>query len=225
MIGFRPAPLLSLGALLGVAVLCMVGVWQLQRMEEKAALFAAVVARQDAPGLNAAEVGNEPTLEFRAVNAAVADGSVQSLWGASARSFQLGRLADGRAILIETARNGASLQPGARVSGILRKVGRDPDLPHDEPAKGLFFAPDRALAEKLGAPADMIWYVAALRLATPSGQTMANPRADPTKSLLGPERHLGYALTWFGLAIALIAVTLVLHAKLGRLSFDPARKV
>ncbi len=39
-----------------------------------------------------------------------------------------------------------------------------------------------------------------------------------------PARHLGYALTWFGLAAALIGVYLALHIARGRLSWQATQK-
>ncbi len=47
-----------------------------------------------------------------------------------------------------------------------------------------------------------------------------NPFANPAKlDDLPPARHLGYALTWFGLAGTLIAVYLAFHMSTGRLRF------
>jgi surfeit locus 1 family protein len=36
---------------------------------------------------------------------------------------------------------------------------------------------------------------------------------------LPPQRHFGYAITWWGLAIALIGVYLAFHYQKGRLRF------
>jgi surfeit locus 1 family protein len=52
---------------------------------------------------------------------------------------------------------------------------------------------------------------------------MPNPYAfakplDP----LPPERHFGYALTWWGMAIGLLGVYLALHHSKGRLRFRKA---
>lgn len=54
--------------------------------------------------------------------------------------------------------------------------------------------------------------------------SIANPFANPAKlDDLPPARHLGYALTWFGLAAALIAVYLAFHKSAGRLRFGPQK--
>lgn len=50
--------------------------------------------------------------------------------------------------------------------------------------------------------------------------TKTNPYADEKgATYVEPGRHLGYALTWWGLFISLIAVYLALHIKNGRLNF------
>lgn len=49
---------------------------------------------------------------------------------------------------------------------------------------------------------------------------VANPFLQPGDSArLPPERHFGYAITWWGLAIALIGVYLAFHHQRGRLRF------
>jgi surfeit locus 1 family protein len=39
----------------------------------------------------------------------------------------------------------------------------------------------------------------------------------PGLAAMPPSRHVGYALTWFGLALTLIAVYLAFHHRAGRL--------
>ena len=47
-----------------------------------------------------------------------------------------------------------------------------------------------------------------------------NPYADPKLAdPLPPARHLGYALTWWGMAIGLLIIYLVYHIGVGRLKF------
>jgi surfeit locus 1 family protein len=53
-----------------------------------------------------------------------------------------------------------------------------------------------------------------------SGKAILNPYADEKgATYVEPGRHLGYALTWWGLFISLIAVYVALHIKNGRLKF------
>jgi surfeit locus 1 family protein len=86
------------------------------------------------------------------------------------------------------------------------------------PEEHLWYAIDLpAMAVAIGATAVEPYYIAAPYIG-PTGAAEPNPFAgagalDP----LPPERHLGYALTWWGLAGALVGVYLAFHARLGRL--------
>ena len=61
-------------------------------------------------------------------------------------------------------------------------------------------------------------YYVALPYIGATGAAEPNPFAQPGGSdVLPPERHLGYALTWWGLAGALVGVYLAFHARQGRL--------
>lgn len=54
-----------------------------------------------------------------------------------------------------------------------------------------------------------------------SGKKTQNPWADPKGvNYIEPGRHLGYALTWWGLGISLILVYMAFHIKQGRLGFN-----
>jgi surfeit locus 1 family protein len=87
------------------------------------------------------------------------------------------------------------------VAGLLRAPeGRNPFTPDDEPAKRLFFArAPEPIAEAIGIPLAPFTIDA---LETPPGGL---PQAGETR-LTFPNRHLEYALTWYGLAAALLAV-------------------
>jgi surfeit locus 1 family protein len=57
------------------------------------------------------------------------------------------------------------------------------------------------------------------------GRAVANPFAlAPGAEALPPERHLGYALTWYGLAVVLAVIYFAYHASVGRLSFAQRRE-
>ena len=43
----------------------------------------------------------------------------------------------------------------------------------------------------------------------------------PGADVLPPARHLGYAITWYGLALVLIVIYFAYHVSVGRLSFRP----
>jgi len=58
-----------------------------------------------------------------------------------------------------------------------------------------------------------------------TGQGMIdNPQADSALAdPLPPARHLGYALTWWGMALALLIMYFVYHAGVGRLTFGKTK--
>ena len=87
-------------------------------------------------------------------------------------------------------------------------------------AEHAWFAVDLpAMAQAAGAPPSTDYYLAPPYVG-PSGALAPNPYVDPrTADPLPPERHLGYALTWWGLAGALIAVYAAFHIRAGRLAF------
>ena len=101
------------------------------------------------------------------------------------------------------------------------------DSTEDDPAAGLFYSFDPVeLAKTL--PADLAAKVGPrvfepetlLRTDGAMPEPVVNPFAQPQlNERLPPERHFGYALTWWGLAIGLIGVYLALHHQRGRLRF------
>ena len=61
-----------------------------------------------------------------------------------------------------------------------------------------------------------------LTYVSPSGarRQIANPFAAAVPGdALPPERHVGYALTWWGLAAALVGIYVAFHLRAGRLRF------
>ena len=53
-----------------------------------------------------------------------------------------------------------------------------------------------------------------------TGTPTANAWADPKgANQVTADRHFGYALTWWGLALALIGVYVAFHLRTGRLRF------
>ncbi|MEM8634656.1 MAG: SURF1 family cytochrome oxidase biogenesis protein [Pseudomonadota bacterium] len=61
------------------------------------------------------------------------------------------------------------------------------------------------------------------RLGEGPAETVENPWANPQLAdPLPPARHLGYALTWWGIGIGLIVIYIVFHFQSGRLTLKPA---
>ena len=226
----RPPLLLHLFALAAFALLVTLGVWQLQRLawkrdllERIAALNGApsapveqVLARTaagedvnyirvvaDCPGLDEAPmvrmfVVYERVAGFRAISACrVETGPYRSLL------VDRGFVADTDAGRLPG--RDAPPSPHRAVVGLLRAPGEPTFVtPKNRPAENRWFSRDvAAMARALGAdrPAPVF-----LMLESPPPQGFG-PKPAPLPVQLS-NRHLGYAVTWFGLAAALVGVWL-----------------
>jgi surfeit locus 1 family protein len=227
---FRPGLLAAtLGAL---AILVSLGTWQLQRKEWKEALIAAVEARLSAEpvpfddAVVRAEAGE--TMEYQPVyldgvfahdNAAGVFGTYEGRAGVYL--FAPLRRSDGSFVYInrgfapQNAKAANSEPQGAvRVYGLLRRAEVKRGLerllaPKDQPADKIFFTRDpRTLGAAAGIYAPPIWYVDSNGLESDGPW----PKGGLTRVDF-PNRHLEYALTWFGLAAALVGVFLAFSLK------------
>ena len=218
---------LTLLFLFALATLISLGVWQLQRLAWKQDLLERIAIAQaepaialtealsahragmeveyarvvtDCPGLDQARYVKlfsvrDGVLGFRAVSACEVD---DATWGSIL--VDRGFVAEPDAARLPT---GGSKPEHRPVVGILR-LPEPPTFvtPQDRPAENAWFRRDiAAMASALGAktPAPLF-----LMLESPPP-----PGFGPTPAPLPASisnRHLGYALTWFGLAAALTAV-------------------
>jgi surfeit locus 1 family protein len=228
--GFRLIP--ALAVIVGVLVLTGLGVWQVQRLQWKEAMLGRIAALQGAPpeplGVVLNRLGDggrpevvqvdfvrvqtvcptlqqTPTLRLYAIL-----GGVMGRRLITACAIQAGRF---RTLLVDrgfvpdetplasAAPRGPTLE--APVIGVLRAPPQQGWLtPASDPAKNDWRARNLpAMAKALGAssPAPVF-----LMLESPRPQSgVPMPAAVPTDI---PNNHLGYALTWFGLALGLIGV-------------------
>jgi surfeit locus 1 family protein len=218
---------LASGAL---AVLLALGIWQVQRKAWKEALIATVTERFAAPAVRLPSPAEWPRLdpandEFRRVTFAAeflndkeslvyttgsslrADGSGPGYW-----VFTPARLAGvtvmvNRGFVPEGRQDPATRQQGevagpVDIVGVMRWPER-PGLftPAADPAGKMWFARDSsAMAAVRGlGPAVAPFYVE--QEAPPARGGL--PRVGTLQPTL-PNNHLGYALTWFGLALVLV---------------------
>jgi surfeit locus 1 family protein len=236
MIRFRPLLGPSLWFLPGFALLVGLGVWQIQRLQEKEALIASVEAGLHAPPVPLSEAvkeGTNPT-EWRPVKV-----TGHFLHDKELYLFSIGPMgavgvdvitplvqANGDAVLIdrgfvpEALRNPATRAAGqvegdVSVTGVLRLSER-PGMftPQPDLKTRLWFAKDiPSMTDALALPAPPI-LIEADATPNPGGWPIGGQtRVD------FPNDHLQYATTWFGLALALLAVYLLYHRSHGRLSF------
>ena len=219
------------------------GSWQLQRLQWKNDLISSFEARSaaDAIPIPAANA-NLDDLEFRNL-------ALYGVFQHDKETFLTGRtyegnagfhvvtpllLEDGRIILVnrgwvsedyrDPAKRAFSQITGqTSVIGILRRPGvKGFFVPENEPENGFWFTLVPGEINQhlgLGDAAIDQFYADALR----TSDVVTLPIAARTKLNLR-NAHLSYAMTWYGIALALIGVYLAFHYQAGRLQFGRWQK-
>lgn len=223
---FRPMPLLTACSLAGLAVLVALGLWQLGRAEEKAeaveryeavqaqgpvsleaALCVEVPAAGRAVRLDAAP-STEPRLSVYGLDTSGAPG-----WRLFA-TLEAPGCASARLLLVETGFRPLDGEARSVDAGLIltEPLRPGPFTPPAQTDAAEVYAYDAAQVEdRLGLRAGSLsrdWWLARDRGGLPASL------AD-----VPPSRHVGYALTWFGLAVALIGVYAAFHVSRRRLTF------
>ncbi len=219
----------AIATLLGCAFLVSLGVWQLQRLAWKEGLIAQIDARAKAPpsALPAPSewAGLRPDdYEYRHVEA---DGTFEHdkealvfrPSGGAARQpgyvvLTPMKLASGAYVIVNRgfvpldrkdpkSRRDGQIEGPAHLTGLMRQPeSRNFFTPADRPEAGQYFTRDPALiAAHFGLSPAAPFSIDADAAPIPGGL----PESGATE-LTFPNNHLSYALTWFGLALALIAV-------------------
>ena len=222
---FRPLPILTLLTLISLAILIWLGNWQYGRFSAKMALD------ETEPAWAMLEGRVVPGSE--AVVYAYADGNAS--WR------RVVAVDTGQAVVFTTIELLYQIDPpvpclgqacGANLNFAAQGLYKTPSSRStfagtDDPEAGIYYSfhPDKlsALLDRDAAArvSAEIFEPQTLRL-TENGRssTGRNPfarlRMDDS---LPPQRHFGYAITWWGLAIALLGVYLAFHHQKGRLRF------
>lgn len=203
---------------LGIAVLCGLGTWQVQRLAQKQALIATLEARMIAAPVPLASAITQAGAEYLKVQATGRLDVAHVLykqtvfrglagWEAIA-PFQTD---DGVSVLVDLGASESReqlLKPINQVTGILRlhNKGRGIFDNENSSSQNQWFWWDlpqmQAAAGIRGAPPVILQ-----ALANESGFEAAEPKVELDNN------HLGYAVTWFGLAVALVGVTLAFVLK------------
>jgi surfeit locus 1 family protein len=226
VIHFRPFPLMTLFAVLALALLVMAGRWQWEKFELKRAAAEEPVAERAVDNYQPIPEG----IQF--VHGVRTDTREQG-WRVFA-PVQFGEtivFIDADFIPAVTPPNPdevrvpAALRLGAPISGA--SITPEPPAPltlAPRPLQRLWFAVDlEAMGRNAGLENVAEYYVAAAYVGA-DGRATPNPFAlAPGADVLPPERHLGYALTWYGLALVLAVIYFAYHASVGRLSFRAPR--
>lgn len=226
MIRFRPLLFMTLFSVAALGVLVALGRWQWERYDEKRA---------------AAE---EPVAEITIVDYQPILDGLQFLFGIRPDTHEQGwrvfaPVQDGAAIIfVDTdfipgvqapdareVRFPASLRSGAPITGA--SIRPEPPAwltPAPAPLQRRWYAADLPAMGRNGGLANVADYYVAANYVGVDGRTVANPFAlAPGADALPPARHLGYAITWYGLALVLLAIYFAYHVSVGRLSLAPPR--
>lgn len=215
-------------ALPALLILLALGTWQMQRKEWKEGLITQIAARVHQPPvpLSTTEKQAPSDIEYARVKVRGTfrhDGE-QLLWEPDPRQgpgyhvFTPLQLDDGRFILVNrgyvteavrspSARAQGQLVGAVEIAGLLRTPPQRGTFDLDrDPKTGVWYWRDLAgmTQAALGADAGK-----ALRLFLDAEATPANPGGWPqggVTRLTLPNRHLEYALTWYGLAGTLVVV-------------------
>jgi surfeit locus 1 family protein len=219
---------LTIATAVALAVLVGLGVWQVQRLAWKEDLLARVAALQDAPAVPLGPVldhiaagadagftrvvvdcpglGQAPFLELFSVREG----------GAGMRLISACKVSSGRydSVLVDrgfvsdqvSARPAVDATSTARIhmTGVLRVPDKATFVtPKNELAANRWYSRDvPAMAKALGVRAPAPLFLMAETSTNPEWKAL-DPQPLPAEI---PNRHLEYALTWFGLAAALACV-------------------
>jgi surfeit locus 1 family protein len=226
MIRFRPLLLMTVFTLLALALLIALGRWQWEKYDAKLA-----AAEAPAPEMTIAEY------------APIEDG-VQFVYGLRPDTHDQGwrvftPVQYGDSVIFvdsdfipevtppdpHEVRMSPVLRFGAPISGASVRPDPPPALTlPPRPLERLWFAIDlAAMGRNSGLENVADFYLTATYVGA-DGRATPNPFAHaPGVDPLPPARHLGYALTWYGLAAVLLAIYLAYHVSVGRLGFAPSR--
>jgi len=228
---FRPGLVPTLTVALGLPLLLALGTWQVQRLAWKTELIATLEARQAAPPVAlppSAALG--PDWAHRPVRARGALATAPALRFGVERQrgrpghdvLQLMRLADGRALVVnrgwlaEDAPSPTTPEGEVTLTGPVRWIAdqerRWPVPANDAAGNRWYWYDPSALAEAFDA--DILPVV----LEASEGQLPAGPAVPVPQPMAVnlPNNHLGYAITWYGLALGLVAVYALYGLKRGR---------
>ena len=220
---------LHISVVIALLVLGSLGVWQLYRLQWKTALLERIAASQTAPPEPLAPVLNriadKVPVDYVRVQLncpALETAPVERLYGVGDDGAQVRLIAacpieagPYRSLLVDRGFAHDPVPPGAAslsapLIGVLRRPEKKSWLtpPHTAPGAVWYSRDIDGMAKALHAPSP-----APLMLMLESPAPAAgNPKPSPTPVNIS-NNHLIYALTWFGLALALISVYIAMLRK------------
>jgi surfeit locus 1 family protein len=230
---FRPALLPTLFTVPAILVLLGLGTWQVQRLAWKNEIVDRIAERIQAPAVPLPAAGvDADAMEYRRVTvsgtflhdreAHLVATSVNGNPGYHVVT-PLQR-PDGGAVLVNRGwvpqdRKASETRREGQVAGVqtLEGVVRKPwsqgwFVPDNDPVRNIWFFGDAAdMQHQMGVTAPPL-FVEAVRAPNPGGF----PIGGQTRVNI-PNNHLSYAVTWYGFALALIAIYVIWHRRERRL--------
>lgn len=227
---FRPMPVLTVLSLISLVILLMLGSWQYRRYAEK--IDGPVQAEAEA-AVSALEIEIDRSHP----------GNIQQVYGFADseplwRRYAPGRVVpSGEPVLVMVEATGGATPVGDLIADLPDRIEFDGILAGRDDSRSAFNAEDNPDQDQwYSMSPGRIWRHLGLEgvplVAEPVIMTVRNS-ADLNQSRLTPnpyayskpidplppERHFGYALTWWGMALGLIGVYVALHRARGRLNF------
>lgn len=220
---------------IGVLLLIGLGVWQLERLEWKRALLAdlsrAISPETSALDLAEAEAAaaRDPSLDYVRVTLRGTFDHRGERYLFSTRGGEPGwqvitplETSGGRLVLVDRGfvpdaykdreKRPESLPPGTvEITGLLRKrQAQGAFTPDNQPEQNIWYWPDLpALFASLDGNAAHVLEPFLVQALPGPGQP-ALPKPLPPNLAAIPNNHFGYALTWFGLALVLAVMAVLL---------------
>lgn len=204
------------------AALCALGTWQAQRLHWKNDLLARIEASERSPP---APLGAVAEPYARVVATGRFDHSREALLGVEVRGTTLGAhlltpllrrghpplLVDRGWVPLERDRPLDRPEGDVPVTGFVREADRrDWNSPNDDaPGRRFYVFDPEAIGSALGLPEKPAPFGLVALAPQPAAPAGAGPPPLPesARSLPRPNNpHLGYAITWYGLAASLVAV-------------------
>lgn len=218
----------SVAALFGLAVLIGLGTWQLQRKAWKEGIIAKIEARVTATPVpldrvaGQVQAGGDIEYLHVVVNGRFHHDKERYLYapGSSGLAWQVltpFEWAPGRIVWInrglvpdarkapESRREG-QVQGVASVTGLLRSPQAGTYTPHNDVAHNVWYLADSGELTRSAFPDDKMETVPAVIEADAAATPAGGLPAGGVTRLTIPNRHLEYALTWYGLALTLVGV-------------------
>ena len=229
---FRPLPLLTLIAIPALVALVALGVWQSERAGEKAQQIAAFQQHMKAPPLTQAQACAEGLSDSQIIAPPAAEGATLRVYGFRAdatagwKRFQSAEIC-GRPVLVETGFDVLEIGgPGAAMPRAAAMAVPDRFIVAPWPERPLMAAPNAPERNEWS------WFdapsiIRALGLPTLDTRYVLTPLEGMPDYLVRtpPETHVGYAVTWFGMAIAFAVIYGLMHMRAGRLRFGNAPSI